>query len=326
MDTKALQDALLDMDRRKVQDEVTSAAKSGLDAAANVGTETPMVILRDIRRCIVDLSELIRQREMVEQEREVQVERRHNEMIATLQRISVQASAGSVGPRTSMSRDSIGSVNGPEDERFFYHYHTKIRTGPQIVSLILMQLDKVLENSGQLPNEANTDAVILDIKGWSSSVIKIAAAESGVTANKSKLELPKLSQQETTEALNIVSSTTQGRGQPFRVSDVLRLQESSSGLMGVVEEVRQRIMKCPGVIPEGRRTRMAYLKWPYTTREGDLNVGMIFEGFVRAGPVVTDGIPKLKDDAKKFYISEVLGKGTVPILAFNKAKNFNQPT
>lgn len=326
MDTKALQDAILDMDRRKVQDEVASAAKSGLDAAASIGTETPMVILRDIRRCIVDLSELIREREQSEQEREIQAERRHNEMIATLQRITIQASAASGGSRSSVSRESIGSVNGAEEKRFFYHYHTKITTGAQIVSIVLMQLDKVLENSGQLPTDASSDAVILDIKGWSSPIIKIAAAESAVTSNKLKLELPKLSQQETTDALNIVSSTIQGRGQSFRIADMSTLQEKCAGLLGIVEEVRQRIIKCPGMIPEGRRTRMAYLKWPYMTREGELNVGMVSSEFVRAGPLVTDGVPKLKDDAKKFYISEVLGKGTAPILAFNKAKNLNQPT
>jgi hypothetical protein len=326
MDLKVLEDAVRDMDRRKVQDEVNLAAKSGLDAAASIGTETPMVILRDIRRCITDLSQMLMEREQAEQEREIQTERRHNEMIATLQRIGTQTSTVSAGSRASISRESMGSVGGAAEKRLFYHHDTKITTGAQVVAVVLMQLDSVLQNSGQLPDDGAKDAVMLDLKGWSSPIIKVAAAESGVTSNKLKLDLPKLSQQETMNALDIVSSTIQGRATPFRVGDLLRLQQSCAGLMGIVEEIRQRIMRCPGIIPEGRRLRLAYLRWPFITREEELNISMVADGFVKAGPLVTDGVPKLKDDGKKFYISEVLGKGTVPVLAFNKARNINQPT
>lgn len=326
MDTKALQDAILNMDRRKVQDEVTSAAKSGLDAAASIGTETPMVILRDIRRCITDLAEVIREREEIEREREARAEARHTEMIATLQSIAISASAGGSGSRMSLSRESMGSVGSPAEKRKFYHYNVEVSTGPRVVALILMQLDQVLRNSGQLPSDLAADSAILDLKGWSSPILKVSGTESSVTMTKTKVEMPKLSQQETVAALEKISSTTEGRSQPFRVSDASQLQELCGGLMGIVEEVRQRLIKCPGVLPESKRTRLAYLKHPYVTREGDLNISMIADGFVKAGPVVVDGVAKFKDDARKFYISEVLGKGTVPVIAFNKAKNFNQPT
>jgi hypothetical protein len=327
MDTKALQDAILNMDRRKVQDEVTSAAKSGLDAAASIGTETPMVVLRDIRRCITDLSETIREREEAEREREARAEARHTEMIATLQSIAIRASVGGgSGPRTSLSRESTSSIWADEEKREFYHYKIKVNTGARVIAVILMQLDTVLKNSGQLPTDAPQDSVILDLKGWTSPILKVAGVESTVTTVKTKVELPKLSQEETVKALEKVSSTIEGRSQPFRVADAVQLQESCSGVIGIVEEIRQRLIKCPGILPESKRTRLAYLKHPYVTREGDLNISMIADGFAKAGPVVVDGVAKFKDDVRKFYISEVLGKGTVPILAFNKSKKFNQPT
>ena len=317
MDLNTLRDAVSDMERRKVKEEVTVAAKSSLDAAANIGTETPIVILRDIRRCIVDIQSLLIDNERNEEIREVRREQRHEELIATLQSMAVRTQSDSGTYTRSVSRASMGSVS---EKRQFFHYDTSISTGSKVIAVILMQLDSVLQNSGQLPEHRTKDAVILDLKGWSSPVMKVAAVDSMVTANRTKISLPKLSQLETTTALEIVSSTEVGRSQSFRVSDVVRLQQSCPAIMGIVEEVRQRIMKCPGVIPEGRRERMSHLKFPYATREQDLNVVAIPDGYTKAGPLVIDSVPKLKDAGKKAYIAEVLGNGTVPILAYNKAK------
>jgi len=95
MDMNTLRDAVADMDRRKVRDEVSSAAKSSLDAAASIGTETPMVVLRDIRRTILDIQNLMVEHErnevMRHTECEAQREVRHNELIATLQQLSIQS-------------------------------------------------------------------------------------------------------------------------------------------------------------------------------------------------------------------------------------------
>ena len=320
MDTSALQEAIRDMDRRKVQDEVDTAAKSGLDAAASIGTETPMVVLRDIRRCITDLEEVMREKEHMEQEREKRREERHVELIATLQRMTIQTPSAGGGSRNSVSRDSIGSMSTIGEKRIFYHYDTKITTGAQIVAAVLMQFDKLLQNSGQLPHTEGSDAAILDLKGWSSPILKVVAVESSVTVTRTKVDLPKPTQQESITTLEIVSSTIQGRAPPFRVADAFRLQQECVGLMGIVEEVRQRLIRCPGILPDGRRERLAHLRFPYITRDEDLNISMAGEGFARASPVVTDSVPKWKDDAKRAYISEVLGKGTKPIIAFNKTR------
>jgi hypothetical protein len=320
MDQSALRDAVSDMDRRKQREEVSFAAKSGLDAASNIGTETPMVVLLDIRKCITDLSETLTENERIEAERESRREERHHELIATLQSMALQVSGTSSMPYRPMSRDSIGSST---DKRQFFHKDTVITTGPQIIGVVLMQLDKVLQNSGQLPEYGSNDAVILDLKGWSSPVSKVAAVGSASTKNRSKIALPKLSQHETASTLEIVASTTQGRIQPFRVSEALTLQQSCPGLIGIVEEIRQRIIRCPGIIPEGRRERLAHFKFPYVTRDGDLNIGRIAHDFVKAGPLVTESLPKMKDAAKKLYVLEVLENGTAPILAYNKAKTIN---
>lgn len=320
MDSVALQEAIRDMDRRKVQDDVDSAAKSGLDAAASIGTETPLVILRDIRKCIMDLEGVTRERELVEQEREKRREERHVELIATLQRMAMSSNTGGSVSRHSMSRDSIGSSTTIADERKFYWHDTAINTGAQIVAAVLMQFDKLLRNSGQLPNISSSDSVIMDLKAWSSCILKIAAVESVVTNTRTKVSLPKPKQQESITAMEITSSTTQGRDQPFRMKEASRLQQECVGLMGIVEEVRQRLIRCPGILPDSRRERLAYLSFPYITRDEDLNISMVCEGFARASPIIVETVPKWKEDSKKTYISEVLGNGTKPIIAFNRAR------
>lgn len=322
MDLNALRDAVSDMDRRKVRDEVSSAAKSSLDAAASIGTETPMVILRDIRRCMLDVQNFMveseRNRQIEEERMEDRREERHRELIATLQQLTVQSQSDPGNYRRSVSRASIGSI--PE-KRQFYDSDTEIKTGAQVVALILMQFDKVLQNSGQLPSTSTNDAIILDLKGWTAPVLKVSAVESSVTKNRGKLAMPKPSQLETVNALDIAASTEMGRSQTVRVTDIVRLQQTCPAIIGIIEEVRQRIMRCPGIIPEGRRARMSHLKFPYVTREQELNVVAIPENYTTAGPLVVDSVPKLKDAAKKVYVSEVLEKGTVPVIAYNRAKN-----
>lgn len=320
MDVSALQEAIRDMDRRKAQDEVDSAAKSGLDAAASIGTETPMVILRDIRKCITDIQEAMREREYNEEEREKRREERHTELIATLQHMASSPLAARGTLRQSVSRDSIASSSMIDDERKYYYYEIQVNTGAQVVALILMQFDKLLRNSGQLPSSGSTDSTIMGLKAWSSCVLKVAPVESTVTVARGKVNLPKLKQQETVEALDLVSSTTQGRDQPFGVSQGLKLHEKCVGVMGIVEEIRQRLIRCPGVVPDGRRERLAYLRFPYVTRDEELNISMTCEGFARAGPVILDSVPKWKDDSRKLYIREVLENGLKPIIAFNKAR------
>lgn len=320
MDVNALRDAVSDMDRRKVREEVSSAAKSSLDAAASIGAETPMVILRDIRRCILDVEAMMADNERNEDAREQRAEQRHQELIATLQQLTIQSQPDPGNYRRSTSRASIGSIS---EKRQFYENDTEIKTGAQVVALILMRLDKVLQNSGQLPDSGTKDAVILDLKGWTSPVLKVSAVESIVTSNRTKIVMPKPSQVETITALDIVASTEMGRPQTVRVTDIVRLQQSCPAMMGILEEIRQRIMKCPGIIPEGRRERMSHLKFPYTTREQELNVVAIPSDYLKAGPLVTDSVPKLKDVAKKLYVSEVLEKGTAPIIAYNRSKALN---
>lgn len=322
MDMNTLRDAVADMDRRKVRDEVSSAAKSSLDAAASIGTETPMVILRDIRRTIIDIQNLMIEHERNEVMRntasEAQRQIQHNELIATLQQLNMQSQPDAMSYHRSTSRASIGSAPG---KRQFYDSDVEIKTGAQVVALVLMQFDKVLQNSGQLPSTSNSDAVILDLKGWTAPVLKVSGVESSVTHNRGKLALPKPSQLETVNALDIAASTEMGRSQTVRVTDIVRLQHTCPAIIGIVEEVRQRIMKCPGIIPEGRRQRMSHLKFPYVTREQELNVVAIPENYAKAGPLVVDSVPKLKDAAKKVYVSEVLEKGVAPVIAYNRAKN-----
>lgn len=324
MDLRTLEDAVRDMDRRKVQEEVGLAAKSGLDAAASVGTETPMVLLRDIRRCMLDMSEMLREfeRERCEREaaREIRKEQEHSEIIATLQQMSSGVSGSTVAPRQSMSRDSMMSMNTVGEKREFYDHNTRISTGAQVVAAVLMQLDSVLQNSGQLPHIEAKDTVILDLKGWSSPILKVSGVESANTANRPKVNLPKQSQQETITVLEKVSSTTQGRTQSFRVADVVVLQNTCPSVMGIVEEIRQRLLRCPGILPESRRERLAYLRYPYATRDAELNVSRTAEAYKSVGPVLLDGVSKLKDDRKKFYVSEVLTNSVQPIVAYNKAK------
>lgn len=320
MDLNALRDAVADMDRRKVNEDVSLAAKSALEAAAAVGTETPMVILTDIRRCIVDLTEVVRDNGIAQAERETRAERRHQELIATLQQLSIAASSSAASSYRPQSRASMSNSG---EKREFYHHDVTISTGAQVVAVILIQMDVVMQNSGQLPEQGSKDAVILDLKGWSGPVTKVAAVESPNTKTRTKLSLPKLSQSETATALEMVSSTVQGRTQPFNVSRLMELQQSCPSVVGIVEEVRQRLMRCPGIIPEGRRERMGYLRFPYVTKDGDLNISRVASDYVSAGPFVVDSVPKLKDASKKFYVSEVLEKGTAPILAYNRAKTIS---
>lgn len=317
MDLNALRDAVADMDRRKVNEDVSFAAKSALEAAAAVGTETPMVILTDIRRCIVELTEVVRHNGELEAERETRTEKRHQELIATLQQMVTATQSSTPFSYRPQSRASMSNAG---EKREFYHHDITISTGAQVVAVILIQMDAVMQNSGQLPDQGSKDAVILDLKGWSGPVTKVAAVESPNTKNRVKLSLPKLSQSETTIALEMVSSTVQGRTQPFNVSRLMELQQSCPSVVGIVEEVRQRLIRCPGIIPEGRRERMGYLRFPYVTKDGDLNVSRVANDYVSAGPFVIDSVPKLKDASKKFYVSEVLEKGTAPIMAYNRAK------
>lgn len=79
------------------------------------------------------------------------------EMIATLQSIGTRSSGGGSGLRSSLSRESTGSILADSEERMFYDHNTEVNTGPRILALILMQSDLLLESSEQLPNEALQD-------------------------------------------------------------------------------------------------------------------------------------------------------------------------
>lgn len=310
MDPEALRRALENMDRRKAEEDVTSAAKSALDAAAAVGTDTPLIILRDIRALMIGIHKSI------QENMELSLQR-HTEIIATLQDMGRKGGELYTSYGYQTPRSSLGPQIDSAHKRTFYHWDSKVSTGSQVIAVILMQFDALIQNSGQVPNTGDNDVVVLDLKMWSSCVSKLAASESCQTPHRSKLDLPKPTHHETIAALEIVSSTEAGRCQPFRIPEAKRLQQSCISILGIVEEVRQRILKCPGLLPEGRRQRLAHLSFPYITKDDCLNVSATCHNYTKAGPFVLNSVPKLKEDAKKRYASEVLSKGTAPVMAYN---------
>lgn len=316
MDDKLLADAIVQMDRRKVEEEVTTEARSALDVAASIGTETPLIILRDIRKCLVDLSNVMQESIQDRHAVELRNEERHREMLATLQQLSIQPSFTSSVPVSSMSRLSL-SGKSMEIKQEYYYGGEAIKTGFNIIGLVLLQMDAVASGCSYIPNVGTSDGVIMDLKKWSSAVSIVYSCESNVTPMKS-IVLPKLSDAQVKAALSKCASTENGRVTVFRVPELAAVCDSSPDLMAVVNEVKIRIVKCPGLISEDKRLRMAYVDNPITDRDSSLKV--VATAPQRASAVVISIVSKLNHTSKKQYVQLILENKSHALSAAQKCR------
>lgn len=316
MDEESLAEAILQMDRRKIEDEVSHDARSALDVASGIGTDTPLIILRDVRKCIMDVENLLRQRLEQNAVAEIRAEERHRELIATLQNLSISTSTPSGILTPSFSRLSMGGKS-MEIKQEYYHVGDAVKTGFNILGLILLQIDAVASNCPYIPNVGASDGVIMDLKKWSSAVSTVYACESLITPMK-KVTLPRLSDSQVKTALSKCATTESGRSVVFRTEELAFVCDSCSDLMSVVDEIKLRIIKCPGLISEEKRLRLAYVDSPATDRDSSLKVTSVPQH--RCSPVITAILSTLSFNAKKQYAKMILENKKHPLRAAQECR------
>lgn len=313
-----LAEALRGMDRRKEEAEVDQEAKSALEVASGIGTETPMIVLRDVRRCILDLTKVMTDISEQIASTEKRAEQRHAELIASVQQITFNSVQVSNTPTPNSSRRQSTQFGNIKTANEYYYKDEEIKTGFRIVAVVLLQLHEVASKCEHMPDVGDVDPIMMDVKAWASAVTLVSSPASTVTPMKEKVQLPKLSSSETQEALDIVTSTLQGRKKTCRIEDIANLCSSCPGLISIVMEIAQRIVKCPGIIAEDKRLRVSHIGVSVVDRDGSLSVSRGSQQ--RANPNVLSNVPKLKFEDKKRYVSMILEDNMRPILALQKCR------
>lgn len=85
--------------------------------------------------------------------------------------------------------------------------------------------------------------------------------------------------------------------------------------MGQVEEIRKRLVKCPGLVNANKTLALAQLRYPYVTPEGVLNINTEGGG-TKVTQVVVNLVKSMNQPQRTAYATAVL-KGERPIVAAN---------
>lgn len=330
MDRTANQDditrALLNFDRMKKQQLDNIEADAAAASVSAIGTNTPMTLLVDVRQAITEQTKvLMRTQEIMLQQIE-ESKRMHSESIAYMQELSeLLRRAPTVTPTYQLP--IRGGSNTPTHASdvaapVYYHQSDIVNDGPKVMACLLIQLERISSrNMGVTPGMA-LDTVAMELKDWVSVIKSIAKADSRVTERSGSLTLPKISSTEAQYVLNIVTSPTKGRTIMCKAEHFSDIATNCPAMTGCMEEIRIRILRCPGVIGMQRARSLASIPFPYVDDNGDL---------IRAEPskkeigsmVVTDKVMKLNVIQREVYIISILRDGERPMVAAERATGYS---
>lgn len=316
-------EVLRKFDRKKEHNKITEANEAGRTAAGSIGGETPLLVLMDVRKELSDLSnrldesnsimrELLASLNNARDDDAIKSEQRHKDMLAYMSQISDAISSS----RSIVSHPSVSlpqrskTVKGTGSETTYYYYDFQIKNTEAVVGCILMHLCMLVTNNLGDFNEKET--TLFGLQEWTSAVRYVRLMD--------KFKLPKFDTYDVQQSLEVVASDTLGRRVVLKIEHIGQLCNTCPTIMVGVEEMRRRIIQCPGVVTLSKSKQLATLDFPYVTIENTLNITDT-DPKIAGSDALVDIVRSMNDTQKKSYTKEILLEGKRPMVAARHAKS-----
>ncbi len=309
-----IRDTLRRFDRRKESERRGKSSTDALNVASAVGTETPVTLLADIRQCICELTDVIKNSNDEARAREESSVQRHSQVLAFMCDIGETLRKQQGGLYTPTSARTPTSIAGKQEQREYFYGGDKLSTKNAVTGCVLMQLYNVAIRQMSGNNYHQIDATPMELKHWSTLVSVVVEADSNITNTKGKLVLPKQTSSESVTASELVASTVEGRNTSCKLEHLRTLQDECPSVAAAVNEVKERIVACPGLISPSRFRCLASISFPFITRDGTLNTSGI--DLQKGGTkVIIDAVSRLNIPQRKQYAMRVLRDNVKPLVA-----------
>jgi len=319
---------LAEMDRKKKKESDDADTLAASESVSAIGTNTPMTLLIDIRQAIGDQTEVLRKNQDLIVYQMEEAKRMHTESIAYMQEMSMllrQAPISSIAPAQQSSLGSIGSsrVNIPDStSKKWYHVGTEVDNSNKMMACLLIQLERIASRNMGSKQGSTLDTKAMELKDWVSVIKAVAKAESTVTDREGKLAIPKITSSEGQYVMNIVASPTPGRHimcKPEHFNDVT---VNCPGITGCLEEIRIRILKCPGVVGRQRARALASIPYPYIDENQDIIQNEVTNKEI-GNAIVIGKVDKLNVPQTEIYVSQILKHNQRPMVAVETAAEYS---
>lgn len=312
VDSAKIAGILRTFDRRKDHEKYNTEASKIVEATAAIGSDTTLSVLLDIRKSMIDLTTSLNEHTVTIRDQQEKSQRNHSEVIAYLDQILECSRSMPVSNTIGIA----GTTPAPTlVSQVYYHFNTVIKTGTILVASILLRVHDLIQRCAPATAPGNMDAMVVELKDWVSVIGLVHRATSTVTKVAGKLTMPKPGSGEYATALSIVGSPSQGRNTPLQPQHVHDLTVRCPGIMSIVEEVRLRIIACPGLVGHQRARCLASVEYPYVDTDGALTYT---DGDVSTGSrAVMNIVRTMKASQRALYTARVLEQGMVPIRAAN---------
>ncbi len=309
-----INETLRKFDRKKDSDRRERTGIDALAVASAIGTETPMTLLADIRRCICELTDTVRKSNEETRLREENSVQRHSEVLAFMSEMNETLRKHQTGMYTPTSARTPTSTGGKQEQREYFYGGDKLSTKNAVVGCALMQIYNVAVRQISGSGYHQIDATPMELKHWSTLVAIVVEADSNVTRTKGKPVLPKQTSLESVTASELIASTVEGRNTSCKLEHLHRLQDECPSIAAAVSEIVERITACPGLISPSRFKCLASMSFPFIARDGTLNISSVTEqkGVTK---VILDTVSKLNVIQKKQYAVRVLRDNVRPLVA-----------
>lgn len=273
-----------------------------------------MTLLVDTRQCICELTEMVRKSNEDAALREEACAKRHNETLAYISEVSSVLQRQQHASHPPSFTRSPTLLTPKQKQREYFYGGDKLSTKNAVAGCVLMQIYNVAMR--QMPSSVSyqIDATPMELRQWSTLVSIVAEAESTVTATRGKLILPKQNSPESVTASELVASPVEGRVNSCRIEHLCRLQDECPSVVAAVNEVRERVVACPGLISISGFKCLASISYPFVTRDNTLNIDNA-ERNKGSTKAVMDVVSGLNVPQRKKYAMMVLRDSVKPLVA-----------
>jgi hypothetical protein len=319
---------LAEMDRKKKKESDDADTMAASESVSAIGTNTPMTLLIDIRQAIGDQTEVLRKNQELMIYQMEEAKRMHTEAIAYMQEMSTllrQPPMSAVGPmqQLSLGPSGQGTINTMDNgNKKWYHVGTEVDNSNKMMACLLIQLERIASRNMGSRQGSTLDTKAMELKDWVSVIKAVAKAESTVTDREGKLTIPKITSSEGQHVMNIVASPTPGRHVMCKPEHFNDITTNCPGITGCLEEIRIRILKCPGVIGRQRAKALASIPYPYIDENQDIIQNEVTNKEI-GNTIVIGKVDKLNVPQTDIYVSQILKYNQRPMIAVETATEYS---
>lgn len=317
-----IEEKIRNLDRRKHEDAIAKSSNDALAAVSAVGTETPITVLMDIRQILSDISSEMRTNREQQEELLELSRKQHRETLAYMQAIcdetrKLQTVPSHVSHERGLYDGMSSGLSSANSETKYYYRGDEIKTIEAVVGCILLHLDLLISKAIP-PDPTALDTTIMELNDWAGLVRILKLADSNVTSTDGPLKLPSFRSSEVRDVMNIIASPTKGRTVTCKPEHMLEIVSSYPNMAHIVNEVRLRILECPGFISAVRMKRLSSVSFPFVTSDFNMNITDP-NPRVAGSRIVADRVKEMKHLHKVKYSNAILRDKMRPMNACTKA-------